>query len=63
MAIGGADRRAAGTTVVLAHLKYQPAPFPQRDANSPSDVLQDGKRNAYDEAYEALLEEPPPSDY
>jgi hypothetical protein len=56
--------QATGSTVVLAHLKYDAAPFPERDVNSPSDVLQDRPRNAYDEAYEAaydeFLGEPPP---
>jgi hypothetical protein len=45
---------------VLAHLAYQPAPFPEQDVNSPSDVVQDGRRNAYDEAYEQFLGDPPP---
>jgi hypothetical protein len=52
--------QTAGSTVVLAHLKYEAAPFPDVDVNSPSDVVQDDRRNAYDEAYEALMEEPPP---
>jgi hypothetical protein len=48
--------QTTGSNVVLAHLAYEPAPFPEPDANSPSDVLQDGRRNAYDESYEELLE-------
>ncbi|HEX6964039.1 MAG TPA: hypothetical protein VF175_19380, partial [Lacipirellula sp.] len=53
--------QTTGSNVVLAHLAYEPAPFPQPDANSPSDVLQDGRRNAYDESFEGFLEsEPPP---
>jgi hypothetical protein len=52
--------QTAGSTVVLAHLAYDPAPFPEGDVNSPADVLQDGRRNAYDEAYDELTEEPPP---
>ncbi len=44
--------QTAGSTVVLAHLGYGPAPQPVADANSPSDVLQDGRRNAYDEIYD-----------
>jgi hypothetical protein len=44
--------QTAGSTVVLAHLKYDPAPFPSLDANSPTDVLHDERRNAYDEAYD-----------
>jgi hypothetical protein len=48
----------AGATVVLAHLAYGPPPQPMRDANSPSDVVPEGRRNAYDEE----LEEPPPEE-
>jgi hypothetical protein len=51
--------QTTGSTVVLAHLAYEPAPFPEGDVNSPSDVLQDGRRNAYDEDYDQFLGEPP----
>jgi hypothetical protein len=47
--------QTTGATVVLAHLDYGPAPAPELDANRPSDVIQDERRNAYDEEYE----EPP----
>jgi hypothetical protein len=48
-----------GSTVVLAHLKYDAAPFPEPDVNSPRDVLPDGRRNAYDEAYDQAFPEIP----
>ncbi|MCC6493529.1 MAG: hypothetical protein IT424_10965, partial [Pirellulales bacterium] len=43
----------AGATVVLGRLRLADAPFPEVDANSPSDVTDDKSRNAYDEELEA----------
>ncbi|MBA3481936.1 MAG: hypothetical protein H0T51_08990, partial [Pirellulales bacterium] len=48
--------QASGATVVIAHLDYGPAPAPELDANRPSDVIPDDRRNAYDENFD----EPPP---
>jgi hypothetical protein len=44
--------QATGATVVIAHLDYGPAPPPEPDANRPSDVISDERRNAYDESYD-----------
>jgi hypothetical protein len=51
--------QATGATVVLAHLGYGPRPPHESDANSPSDVLADGRRNAYDEDFEEAYGPPP----
>jgi hypothetical protein len=48
--------QTAGSTVVLAHLAYGPPRPPAPDANSPSDVMPEGRRNAFDEE----LGGPPP---
>jgi len=54
--------QTAGATVVVAHLQLGDPPFPELDANSPSDVVSDRQRNAYDLELEALGE-PPPDEY
>jgi len=43
-----------GTTVVVAHLRLGEAPFPDRDVNSPLDVMPEGRRNAYDEEFSEI---------
>ncbi len=52
--------QASGCTVVLAHLAFGPRPLHESDANSPGDVLADGRRNAYDEDFEEAYGPPPP---
>lgn len=52
-ALPGADvlpsvSQTTGATVVLAHLRLGEAPFPAIDKNSPTDVLPNDRRNAYD---------------
>jgi hypothetical protein len=43
-----AASQSAGSSVVLVHLNYGPAPPPANDVNSPQDVAPDSRRTAYE---------------
>jgi hypothetical protein len=52
-----AASQQAGATVVLAHLKLGDADFHELDMNSPSDVVDEKARNAYDEELDVVPSE------